>query len=194
MRTSFLSFLSGLLLLGSFSLWCPNPISAQGVFLGAGRSFPTGDYGEYADAGWIAEAGVTFPLNQEKGIFLVGEGLYGSNNHSDFEGDKTKLLGAFGGIEVSFANESGAGPFVFAELGILRHDYTSDEYPEFDEANTGLAVGGGGGYGLPLTRRLSVYVLGRYLWGHLENEETGEGNTTLFGLMAGVSVSLGGDG
>lgn len=174
----------------SFTL--PNQASAQGVFLGAGATFPSGDYGDYADTGWITEAGVSFPLG-EQGFFIFADGLYGSNNHSDYEGDKTNLLGGFAGVERAFMNEDGAGPFIFAEIGFLRHSFKSDDYPEDEEDDTGLAFGGGAGYGIPLGESLSGWILGRYIRGQYSGDEGYEDwNTAVFGIMAGVSIALGG--
>jgi hypothetical protein len=174
----------------SFSL--ATEASAQSVFLGAGATIPSGDYGDYADVGWIAEAGISFPVG-EQGIFLFADGLYGSNSHSDHEGDKTNLLGGFAGIEKAFMNEDGAGPFIFAEVGFLRHSYRSDEHSEWEEDDTGLAFGGGAGYGLPLGENLNGWILGRYIRGQYSGDEGYEDwNTAFFGVMAGVSIQVGG--
>lgn len=165
----------------SFAL--PNQASAQGIFLGAGATFPTGDYGEYADAGWMVEGGIGFPLG-ENGLQVFADGLYGSNKH-DFEGDKTNLLGGFGGLE--YVAESGI--FFFGEVGFLNHDFKSEDYPEDEGSDTGFAFGGGAGYSFPIGG-LSGWVLGRYIQGQFDEE-----NTALFGLMAGISIPLaGGEG
>jgi hypothetical protein len=175
-------------LLIALTVTLPPQASAQGVFLGAGLTLPTGDYGEYADAGWIFEGGVSFPIVQNR-VFLFADGLFGSNSHGDVEGDKTNLLGGLGGVELSFADEDGRGFFVFGELGFLRHDYKSDEYPQFEGADTGLAFGAGGGYGIPLGGRLMGWVLGRYLQAQFDEDD---GNTSFLGVMAGVSIPIGG--
>ena len=183
---------AGLFAFGLLFLSIPSQGSAQGVFLGAGASLPTADYGEYAETGWMAEAGIILPIDDERGLSIFAEGIYGSNTHSDIDGDKTNLLGGFGGVELSFAGDAESGLFVFGEVGFLRHDFKSDEYPQFEEADTGFAFGGGVGFDFPLGERLGGYILGRYLQGQLADDETGEGNTTLFGLMAGVGISFGG--
>ena len=187
----------GIALLAVLSLTLPSQASAQGVFLGAGATIPTGDYKDFGDGdgaktGWVAEAGISFPIN-ENGLFIFADGLYGSNGH-EYAGDKTDLLCGFGGVELSFANEEGAGMFVFGELGFLRHAYKSDDFPEFEDSSTGLAFGAGVGYGIPLGDKLQGWVLGRYIQGQLSDDETGEGNTTLFGVMAGLSIPIGGNG
>jgi len=168
-----------------FLFYPPAQAYGQGVFLGGGGTFPTGDYGDYAKTGWMVEGGVSIPMN-ENGIFLFADGLFGSNKH-DYEGDKTNLLGGFGGVEKSFADEDGKGVFVFGELGFLRHDYKSDEFPEDEGADTGFAFGGGAGYGIPLGENLGGWLLGRYIQGQFDG-----GNTGFFAVMAGVSIPVGG--
>ena len=125
----------------SFSL--PSQVSAQGVFLGVGGTFPTGDYADFGDGdgasvGWMAEAGFSVPLG-ENGLHAFVDGLYGSNKH-DHEGDKTNLLGGFGGIEMVFAEEGEAGPFIFGEVGFLKHSYKSDEHSEYEDSSSGLGI------------------------------------------------------
>jgi hypothetical protein len=171
-----------------FSFTFTSQASAQGLFLGAGATIPTSDYGNYADPGWMLEGGVSFPINEE-GLYIFGEGLFGSNKHSDFEGDKTNLLGIFGGVEYDLSTPGEPGIFIFGEVGLLRHDYKSDEFPEDEGADNGLAYGGGAGYGFPIGG-MSGWVLGRYLVGQFDGPD---GNTTFFGVMAGVSFPLGGN-
>ena len=178
----------------SFTL--PSQISAQGVFLGVGGTIPTGDYKDFgfgedgAKTGWMAEAGFSIPLG-ENGLYAFVDGLYGSNKH-EHEGDKTNLLGGFGGIEMVFHEEGEAGPFIFGEVGFLSHAYKSDNHPEDEDTTSGLAFGGGAGYSIPLGG-MNGWVLGRYIQGQLSDDETGEGNTTFFGVMVGVSIPLGGN-
>lgn len=177
----------------SFTL--PSQASAQGVFIGVGPTFPTGDYADFgygddgAKTGWMAGGGVNFPLG-ENGLYGFVNGLYGSNSH-EHEGDKTNLLGGFGGIEYVFAEPGEAGPFIFGEVGFLKHSYKSDEHSDHEDSSSGLAFGGGAGYSFPLGS-MNGWVLGQYVQGQTSDDETGDGNTTFFGIMAGVSIPLGG--
>lgn len=166
-----------------FFLSHPGDASAQGIFLGGGITSPTGDYGDYADVGWMVEAGFNIPIS-DNGLYAFVDGLYGSNNH-EIEGDKTNLLGAFGGLE--YALESGL--FVFGEVGLLKHSYKSDDFPEYEGDDTGFAFGGGVGYAFPIGN-FTGWALGRYIQGQFDGED---GNTTFLGIMAGVTVPLGGD-
>ena len=68
------------------------PAGAQYIFLGGGATLPMGDYKDFAKTGWIATAGVGFDVGS-RGLWVEGQGYYGSNKHDDGSGDKTDLLG-----------------------------------------------------------------------------------------------------
>jgi hypothetical protein len=181
--------------LAALSFAMPSQVSAQGVFVGVGGTMPTGDYADFGDgdganAGWAAAAGLVFPMGDAGLSFLVN-GMYGSNSH-DHEGDKTNLLGGFGGVQMSFADPGTAGPFVFGQVGFLKHSYKSDEHSEYEDSSSGLALGGGAGFSFPMGETLNGWVLGHYLHGLLSDDETGEGDTTLLGVMVGVTIPFGG--
>jgi hypothetical protein len=165
-----------------------SPGSAQEVFLGAGGSLPTGDFGVYADVGWVVGGGLGLPLN-DKGLSIFADARFGSNKYSDIDGDKAVLLAGFVGIEMSFSGSGGVGPFVFGKAGVLRHDDRSRDFPQYEVDGTGAAFGGGAGYRLPLKGSLNAWVLGEYIQGQFDDED---GNTTFLALMAGVSIPLGG--
>ena len=174
-------------LLAVVSFLLPTQLSAQSVFFGAGATFPTGDYKDFGDGdgaktGFLAIAGVTFPVS-DGNFSLLGEGFFGSNSH-EFEGDKTNVYGAMGGILFDAAAEGEAGPYAFGQAGLLVHDYKSDTYEESSE--TGFGFGGGAGYGFPLGG-VSGWIEGRYIHALFD-----DGNTTFFGVMAGVSFPIGG--
>ena len=181
----------GIALLAVLSLTIPTQVSAQGVFLGAGATIPMGDYGDYAKTGWAVDVGVTFPIG-ENGLYVFADGMYGSNGH-DHEGEKTNLLGGFSGVEYAFSEPGEAGPFVFGQVGFLRHGFKSDEFPDDDESDMGLAWGGGAGYGFPVGG-MNAFVLGRFIQGRYgETDEFEAWTTTFVGVSAGVSIPLGGD-
>ena len=135
----------------------------------------------------MVDAGVTFPIN-ENGLNVFAEGVFGSNKQGAFEGDKTSLLGGFGGVEMVFAEPGEAGPFIFGQIGFLIHDEKSEDRPGQESSDTGLTFGGGAGYSIPIGG-LNGWVLGRYIQGQFDGED---GNTTFFGISAGVSIPLGG--
>jgi len=178
-------------LLAVLSFTLPTQVSAQSAFLGGGITFPTGDYSDFGDndganTGYMAIGGLTFPIG-EGNFSLLGEGFFGMNDH-EYEGDKTNLYGATGGVLFDSAEEGEAGVYAFGQAGLMVHDYKSDDFSEFEESETGFAFGGGIGYGFPLGS-LSAWVEGRYMQGLFD-----DGNTTLAGIMAGLSFPLGGDG
>ena len=186
---------AALAILTALCFTLPAQANAQAVFLGVGATVPTGDFSDFGDgdgasAGWLANGGVVFPLNED-GLYVFGEGMYGSNSH-DYEGDKTNLLGGFAGIEMGFGEEGEAAPFVFGQVGFLRHEYKSDDFTEFEGSSSGLAFGGGAGYGFPLGESMRGWVLGRYLQGQTSDDEAGDGNTTFLNFGAGISIPFGG--
>jgi len=183
MRTCIVATLAAL---AALSLSCPTQTAAQGVWVGAGPTFPTGDYGEYANTGWMGFGGVSFPIGQEN-LYLLGEGFFGQNGH-ETDGDKTSLYGAMGGVEIDLAPEGEAGVYLFGQVGFMVHKYTSDEFSEFEESETGFAFCGGGGYAVPLGS-VTGWVEGRYLQGQFDWED---GNTSIFALVAGIAIPLGG--
>jgi len=177
----------GVVALGAFFFTLPSQASAQSAWIGAGATIPSGDFGDYANTGPMGVAGISLPLG-EKAWSLFAEGFYGANNHSDFDGDKTTLYGGHGGLTLDFAGEGEAGFYVFGQVGFMIHDFASDDFPEDNVSDTGLAFGGGAGYGFPLAS-LNGWLEARYMQGQFDEE-----NTALFGLMAGISFPLGGNG
>ncbi len=176
----------------SFTL--PSQASAQSVFGGAGLTVPTGDYkdfgqGDGAKTGWMVEGGFMYPLG-ESGLYGFVNGLYGSNSR-ETDGDKSNLLAGLAGLEYNFAEEGEAGPFIFGEIGYMRHAYRSDDHA--DENDYGIAFGGGAGWSVPLGG-VNGYVLGRYLQGQTSDDPPGafDINTSFIGIMAGVSIQIGG--
>ena len=182
----------GVAALAVLSFALPNQASAQGVFVGVGGTSPSGDYGEYAKTGWMVDAGFNIPVG-EGPLLLFVDGMYGSNGHSDHDGDKTNLLGGFGGVELFFADDSGKGPFVFGQVGFLKHSYKSEEHEE--DSTSGLAFGGGAGYAFPIGG-LNGFILGRYIQGQTgdDSSEYDDGNTAFLGVSVGASFQVGGNG
>ncbi len=174
-------------LLAVLSFMLPTQVSAQGAFLGAGVTFPTGDYSDFGDGdgantGWLTIGGVSFPLSDGP-MSIFAEGHFGSNGH-EMEGDKTNVYGAMGGLLFDAAEEDEAGFYAFGQAGFLVHDYKSDTFEEGSE--TGFGFGGGAGYGFPLGS-INGWFEGRYMHAMFD-----DGDTSFFGFMAGISFPLGG--
>ncbi len=178
-RTCVLSFAA---VLTALTLTLPSPASAQGVYWGAGITFPMGDYGDYAKTGYLGIAGISFDLGPA-GLSVVGEGFYGQNSH-ETDGDKTNPYGAMAGLLYDLNPEETGGPYVFGQAGLMVHKYSSDEFG--DDSETGFGFGAGAGYGFPLGDT-ELFVEGRYMYGSFDY-----GNTSFLGIMAGVALTLGG--
>ena len=167
----------------------PTSAVAQSAFAGVGITVPTGDFSDFGDGdgaktGFMAIGGVTFPIG-EGNLSVLGEGFYGMNDH-EYEGDKTNLYGAMGGLLLGFSETGEPGLYVYGQAGFMVHDYKSDDFSEFEGSETGLALGGGAGYSIPIGS-LTGWAEGRYTFGKFD-----DGNTTYFGVMAGLSFPIGG--
>lgn len=159
-------------------------LSAQSIWVGAGPTFPTGDYGNYAKTGWMGSAGVGFGLGQSGKLSLAFEGLFGSNSHSDFEGDKTTLYGGMAGLTYQLGNVAKPHLYVFGSGGLLVHKYSSDEFPEFEDSDSKFAYEFGVGLDIPLGG-LGLWVDARYL-ARAESDAT-----AAIPIMAGIYIPLG---
>jgi len=158
----------------------PATASAQSIFVGGGVTIPSGDYGDYAKTGWIADAGVTFDIG-EQGLWVYGEGFYGSNKHDDDSGDKTNVYGAMGGVGYEFDTGGSLGIYVFGGAGLMVHQYKPDTGDSDSESKFGYE--GGAGVDFPLGDRIGLWVEGRFM---------GSKDTNFFGILAGLGFDLGG--
>ena len=180
----------GLALVG---LAVPAHTSAQvAIVASGGVTIPMGDFADFngdeagdegANRGWQASAGVLFPVG-DAGLSVGARGFYGSNSH-DTDGDKTNLYGATALGTFSFG-EGSIQPFIFAELGFLTHSYKSEDFPDFEGSDSGLAFGGGAGLGFPLGG-VSGFLVAGYLKGTSDVE-----GTEALGISAGVNFPVGG--
>jgi len=170
--------------LALLTLLAPRDASAQGVYFGAGATFPTSDYGDYAKTGYMGVAGISFSVGP-RGLSVFGEGFFGQNSHKDVDGDKTYPYGAMGGLLYDLSPQDEGGIYFFGQLGVLVHKFSSDESE--GSSDTGFGFGGGAGYGFSLGRGTELFLEGRYMQGNFDYE-----NTTFFGLVGGVALSLGG--
>jgi hypothetical protein len=163
-------------------LLVPSIATAQTrLFFGAGATLPNGDYGEYANTGWMLNAGLGFPLKNPKlGVNIAG--WYGGNSHSDFEGDETTLYGAFGHLTYRFHEPQKAGLFAGAGAGFLAHSYSSAQFPDEEGTDTGFAYNLLAGLDIPLKAR--TFTCSRAGLA---------GDDTMLRLKAGLSIPLGGN-
>ncbi|MFC1661324.1 hypothetical protein ACFL3S_07735 [Gemmatimonadota bacterium] len=171
----------------AFLAFSPIHVSAQSLYFGGGATIPTSDYGDYADTGLMAVAGIDFPVGPE-GLSVFGEGFFGQNGHSDIDGDKTLPFGAMGGLLLNLAPGADAGVYVFGQAGIMVHKYSSDEYD--GDSESAFGYGGGAGYGFPLGG-IDAWVEGRYMSASFDSELGGSATTAFIGIMAGISIDIG---
>ncbi|MGE0159734.1 MAG: hypothetical protein AB7T31_10015 [Gemmatimonadales bacterium] len=169
------------------ALWAwtaPIHASAQAsIFVMGGATVPIGDYADYANTGWMAQAGAVFPVGP-MGLSVGAGGFYGVNNHT-VDGDKTNLYGGLGFLQYTIGDAAAFSPYVYAGGGFMTHSYKSDTFPE--GSGSGLAVTAGAGVNIPLGGATG-FAEGEYLTG-LGDEVDG---TDLFAISAGVSFSVGG--
>lgn len=159
----------------------PSVVSAQMfAFLGGGGTFPTGDFGEYANTGWIASGGVGIPVGPP-GLAVVIEGFYGQNNHSDVDGDKTNPYGAMVEVDYAFGTPGSIQPYLLGGVGLLVHKYSTN-IASFSGSESQFGYTAGAGAVVPLGGALGIYGEGRY-WG--------SSDTAFLGVLVGLSLEFG---
>lgn len=148
------------------------------LYIAGGASFPTGDFGEYADTGWMGAVGAIFGLG-DSGFGVGGEFFYGQNNHSveDFDlNSKTSPYGAMAIVDYAFGEPGTVRPYVFGGLGVLVHRFSADGFDSESESQFGYQFGAG--VGLPM----GLFFEGRYM---------GSEDTNYFAALAGWAFGLG---
>lgn len=121
------------------------PATAQ-FAVGVGATMPSGDFGEYAKAGWMA--GAAFNVMRASGgkIGVWLEGAYGSNGHEGEHSGKTNLMLGDVAAAYSFNPDASMSPFILGTVGYLNHSFSPDGGGECDDCSEGgLSFGGGGG-------------------------------------------------
>ncbi|MEQ1692420.1 MAG: hypothetical protein ABMA00_14100 [Gemmatimonas sp.] len=161
-------------------------VAQAALTVSAGASLPMGDYGKYANTGYLATVGLLFKVG-EKGLSVGGQGLFGANSHSDYDGDKTTLMGALGSVVYRLGDATKPGVSLIGNVGMLQHKYSSDQFPNEEGSSSGVAYGGGAAFTVP-RGRMSVYLAIRYLMASIENE-----TTAFVPIQAGVTIPLGGN-
>ena len=173
----------------SILMLAPVAVFGQSIFVGGGVTFPTGDYGDYADTGWMGVAGVTFDLGTA-GLWVGGEGFYGNNSHNagdltptpqDEDFGSTNLYGAMGLVGWGSGDGESLGFYVYGGAGLLVHDFSAPEGVEGgSESKFGYEAAAGVDF--PLGGSTSLWGEGRFM---------GASDTTLFGIYAGLSFGIG---
>jgi opacity protein-like surface antigen len=170
------------------------PTLAQSIYLGVGPTFPTSDYGDYANTGFMLAGGATFEIATNLDIY--GEAFWGQNNHDEEvvgEDSKTNPLGFMAGLLYGFGGEDAAvDPYVFGGAGLMQHRYSSDTFGDDSESAFGFQAGAGMGFALG---GLDAFAEGRYTHASYDAESEGADSavTAFFSIMVGLSFDLGGD-
>lgn len=162
-----------------FLLAVPAAVSGQGIFVGGGVTIPTGDFGDYADTGWLASAGFSFDIG-EAGLSAGVEGFYGENKHSDVDGDKTNPYGAMGFLLYRAGNAESVGPYFYGGAGLLVHRFSPASGDSESDTNFGYEAGAG--LDFPFSDNVGAWVEGRFM---------GASDTNFFGIVAGLGFGLG---
>jgi opacity protein-like surface antigen len=157
-----------------------SPARAQYVFFGGGLSKPVGDFNTYAKTGWMATAGVGYDIGS-KGLWVEAEGYFGSNKHSDFAGDKTNLIGGMAAVGYSFMPGKSVSPYITGGLGIVAHQFKSEDFPGGNETESKLGYTGAFGVGFNGNKKVHPFVEGRLL---------GSESSKALLFLAGVSIQL----
>lgn len=159
-------------------LFAPAVMNAQVfLFVGGGPTFPSGEYSDYANTGWMAHAGVGFPVGP-RGLMAGIDAFYGQNNHSDIDGDKTNPLGAMGFLAYRFGDPERTGVYLIGDAGLLVHKYGSDTFDS--ESDSQFAFGGGAGVEIPMGSK-TVWIEGHY---------TTSDGTNFISALVGLSFPL----
>lgn len=163
------------------ALVLPATANAQSIFVLAGLSAPTGDYGDAADTGWLAAGGVTFPVG-EAGLWAGAEGLYGQNGDSVRDDENFKIFSAMGILGYDIPTESTVSPYVFGGLGLM----SLGSSLEGTDSESGFGWQLGGGVGFETGGNVNPFVEGRY-----QSASINDATVSIFGVEAGVSIGLG---
>jgi len=158
------------------ALALPLTANAQSIYVLAGASLPTGDYGDSADTGWLAAGGVTFPVG-EAGLWAGAEGLY-SRNGTDVDDFSFKVFSAMGILGYNIPTESSLAPYVWGGAGLMSVSNGDSE------SGFGWQLGAGASF--EGESNVTPFVEARY-----QSASIDEGTISLIGLEAGVSIGLG---
>jgi hypothetical protein len=175
--------LSGTLTAAALALLAQGASAQANIFASAGASLPIGEFGDYANTGWMAQAGVGFQVAPS--VSAGAGGFYGSNSHTT-DGDKTNLYGALAYALFTMGEDGSIQPYVFGGPGFMVHSYKSESFPGAEGSESALAAGAGAGVNLPLGS-LEAFIEGMVLSGFSDLEDT-----RVVVLAAGVSFPLGG--
>ncbi len=166
-------------------------VQAQQVFFGGGPSFPVGDYKSNTDyeakTGWLLQGGIGVDLGS-KGVFLEGEGFFGSNSHKNTGNfkEKTNIIAFMGALGYSFSRGQKVSPYVLAGAGIVGNQFRTDNdaAASLEKTENEFGYTGAIGVAFTLNEMAKFWVEGRFL---------GSSSTTVIPFAAGVAIALKGN-
>lgn len=183
-RRALVSSVAALLLAFAF----PLTANAQSIYLLAGLSAPTGDYGDIADTGWLGAGGVTFPIG-EAGVWAGAEALYGNNSFSsDIVDENYKVFSAMGILGYDIPTESSISPYLWGGAGLMTLSNGDSESGFGWQAGAGVSFAG--------ESNVTPFVEGRFQSASIDVGDGVSGSditVSFFGVEAGVSIGIGND-
>ena len=150
------------------------------LYAGGGGSFPTGEFGEYADTGWLITGGVLFPIS-DHGLAVGVEAFYGSNERTSDAPVITydSPFGLVATLRYGITTLGSVEPYVSGGAGLhYMGTRGGDGTPEF-----ALGYQLGAGLGFALSPGTAIFAEGRY---------TANTNLGYVGLLGGLAFTLGG--
>lgn len=159
----------------------PLTAQAQSIFVTGGAVFPTGDYGDFADVGWMVAGGVSVDIG-DSGLFAGAEGLF-SRSGTEAEGVSAKPWSALGFLGYSIATESAVSPYVWGGAGLQGVTVSFDGASESDSA-----FGYGFGAGVAFAGQSSITPL---IEARFQGSSDDSVDLHFIGVSAGVGIRLG---
>lgn len=120
----------------------PSAQAQMQPYFGGGILSPSGEFADYAKAGWMVFGGVQRPLGQAAVI-----GLTASYGHAPHEGDFNTATN-IPGITLDIGRAFGTGrfmPYVRGGVGFIQHRFDAGDTGGENDSETKFAFGAGGG-------------------------------------------------
>lgn len=149
------------------------------MWLGAGATIPVGDSKDSFKTGWLADAGVGFPLMGSTHVSLQIQGLYGSSGAKVVSGS-TSLFAGLVNLSYGTSPDVKTGAYFYVGGGYLSRK------PEGGPSDGNGAYQVGGGLSQNLSDKLTLWADLRYLV-----SGSGDSKLQLMPVVVGVSYTLG---
>jgi hypothetical protein len=164
------------------SVALPTDLEAQTkLYAGGGGSFPTGEFGEYADTGWLVAGGVLFPIS-DHGLAAGVEAFYGSNERTSGAQGITydSPFGLVATVRYGITTLGSVEPYLSGGAGLHYMGSSGGD----GTVNISLGYQLGVGLGFKLSAITAIFAEGRY---------TANADLGYLGLLGGLAFTLGGN-